>query len=138
VKTGGLCRDADFFLRSSYPNYPGNISLSTNHLEIGSHVRQLPEHILIQRKELFTPPLMPLSSSSMSLLQLPEGRLPEWTQLPITDLMGLVTTEIDIIRNGMERRVEVSGCSLNPAQGQTYDARELLCGDYYERDGPVY
>jgi len=81
---------------------------------------------------------MQLSPASESLLSLPQERLPNWSQLPILDLMGILSSEIDIIRNGMERRVEVSGCALNPAQGQTYDARELLCGDFYERDGSAY
>ena len=100
-------------------------------------MKQLSPSALAMRKSLYTPPLLPLSSSAILLNPLDE-RLPNWSQLPIFDLTGLLTTEIDIIRTGMERRVEISGCALNPAQDYTYDARELLCGDLYERDGPVF
>lgn len=81
---------------------------------------------------------MQLLPAGVDLLDLPGHSLPSWTQLPVLDLLGTVTTEIDIIRTGMERRTEISGCAMNPAQERTYDARELLCGDYYERDGPAY
>ncbi|KAJ6518627.1 hypothetical protein C8R45DRAFT_851005, partial [Mycena sanguinolenta] len=66
-----------------YPNYAEFVSLSTNHLEIGSHVKDRPK----DKQEAFTLPLMELGSA-VNLLDLPGGRLPEWDALPTLNLTG--------------------------------------------------
>ncbi|KAI0080944.1 hypothetical protein K474DRAFT_1704236 [Panus rudis PR-1116 ss-1] len=43
-----------------YPNYAGFVSLSTNHLEVGSHVKDMPLEAYLQKRRLFLLPLMPL------------------------------------------------------------------------------
>ncbi|KAF8216319.1 hypothetical protein K438DRAFT_385306 [Mycena galopus ATCC 62051] len=68
-----------------YPNYEGFVSLSTNHLEIGSHVKDRPK----DKQEVFRLPLMELGSS-VHLLDLPGGRLPEWEALPTLNLTGFL------------------------------------------------
>ncbi|KAJ7801867.1 hypothetical protein B0H14DRAFT_3489107 [Mycena olivaceomarginata] len=68
-----------------YPNYEGFVSLSTNHLEIGSHVKDRPK----EKQEVFRLPLMELSSS-IHLLDLPGARLPEWEALPVLNLTGFL------------------------------------------------
>ena len=69
------------------------------------------------------------------LLQLPNRVLPSWTELPVLDLLGVLTTEMELVRLGMERRVDMSTCEPTTARGTSFDARDLLCGGYYERDG---
>ena len=110
-----------------YPNYEGFESFSTNHLEKGEH-----NHLTIadeKKKAQFTVPLMSTSFAS-SLLDLPDGRLPGWTSLPIIDLWGSLTTEEEIIERGWQSVVSMELC---PAQElridgvPTYEARELLC-----------
>ncbi|KAF7356762.1 Succinate dehydrogenase [ubiquinone] iron-sulfur subunit, mitochondrial [Mycena venus] len=68
-----------------YPNYEGFVSLSTNHLEVGSHVKERSK----EKEEMFRLPLMELSSS-VQLLDLPGARLPEWDALPVLNLTGFL------------------------------------------------
>ncbi|KAJ7245153.1 hypothetical protein B0H12DRAFT_1127983 [Mycena haematopus] len=70
-----------------YPNYEGFVSLSTNHLEIGSHVKDRPK----DKQEVFMLPLMELGSS-VDLLDLPGARLPAWDALPRLNLTGFLTS----------------------------------------------
>ncbi|KAF7370755.1 Succinate dehydrogenase [ubiquinone] iron-sulfur subunit, mitochondrial [Mycena sanguinolenta] len=70
-----------------YPNYARFVSLSTNHLEIGSHVKDRPK----DKQEAFMLPLMDLGSS-VHLLDLPGGRLPEWDALPALNLTGFLVS----------------------------------------------
>ncbi|KZS94459.1 hypothetical protein SISNIDRAFT_503355 [Sistotremastrum niveocremeum HHB9708] len=118
-----------------YPNYPDFMSLSTNHLEIGSHVKEESKEVYLAKKALFTVPLMPLPGLSLTgvdILDLPNANLPDWENLPILDLLGLPTTELDIARIAYERRLEVSSCEWRHSNAYTYDARELLCVGVYE------
>lgn len=111
-----------------YPNFRKNVSLSTNHLEIGSHVKHLSGLLNDQKKAMYTVPLMTVPpSDGLGLLDLPQGRLPDWSDLPILDLMGTVTSEIDIVRTGSERRIEISDCNWDTTHSAAHDARELLC-----------
>ena len=111
-----------------YPNYEGFESFSTNHLEKGEH-----NHLTVadsKKKAQFTVPLMSTSSSS-SLLDLPDGRLPPWTSLPIIDLWGAITTEEEIIERGWQSVIAMELCpegsELRIDGVPTYEARELLC-----------
>ena len=117
-----------------YPNYPDFASLSTNHLETGSHVKDMPVEAYIRKKKLFTVPLMPLPSlptgddPSMpvtGLLDLPDARLPEWSTLPVLDLLGNVLDSDALIRRGTDRRTELTGC--DGVLTQAFDVEELLC-----------
>ncbi|KAJ7115787.1 hypothetical protein C8R44DRAFT_841743 [Mycena epipterygia] len=70
-----------------YPNYAGFMSLSTNHLEVGSHVKERPK----EKQEVFQLPLMPLNES-WRLLELPGGMLPRWEELPVLNLTGCLSS----------------------------------------------
>ncbi|TFY78940.1 hypothetical protein EWM64_g5070 [Hericium alpestre] len=115
-----------------YPNYANFLSLSTNHLEIGSHVKRLPRDIYDKKKALFTVPLMQLpedisaSLPETGLLDLPESRLPSWSSLPVLDLHGKLTIDGEVIRRGEEQWSALFNCSADPVP---YDARSLLCTD---------
>ncbi|KAG2068755.1 hypothetical protein BDR04DRAFT_1023666 [Suillus decipiens] len=111
-----------------YPNYANFTSLSINHLEIGSHVKDQPEAEYLRKKALFMLPLMPLTNASVPLcrlLDLPEQKLPSLSSLPVLDLMGKLSSVSDLLERGTKRRTELTGCSA--AISLTYDARELMC-----------
>lgn len=113
-----------------YPNYEGYVSLSTNHLEVGSHVKDVPPEVYAQKQKLFRHPLMRLPSSqpgvptSSGLLQLPSGTLPPWDSLPVLDLLGLRSTEDILFRRGQRRIREIFGCYSSP---KDQDPRKWLC-----------
>ncbi|KAI0820788.1 hypothetical protein BC628DRAFT_1329644 [Trametes gibbosa] len=113
-----------------YPNYAAYASLSTNHLEVGSHVRDVPTDAYLRKKRLFNVPLMPLplvgeGAVSTGLLELPDERLPEWSALPVLDLLGTIVDQELILQRGAERRAELTGCEEPPEE--PYDTDELLC-----------
>lgn len=112
-----------------YPNYADYVSLSTNHLEVGAHVKDVPIETYMRKKRLFLLPLMPLPEPSHSvatgLLELPQGRLPGWTDLPTLDLLGLVASEEALRERGRVRRTELTDCGDPPST--PYDVWELLC-----------
>ena len=106
-----------------YPNYPNFVSLSTNHLEVGSHVKVRSK----EKQELFIVPLMPLSSSPplpSRLLEMPDNTLPEWSLLPVLNLTGDLTALKSLAEIGRLRRTELTGCIDDPA---LYDVRDLMC-----------
>jgi len=93
-----------------YPNYDHFVSLSTNHLEVGSHVK-IPSEA---NKQQFLLPLMKLSNTqetTIGLLDLPGGVLPDWNLLPILNLTGSLTSLEALIDLGLARRMELSTCS---------------------------
>ncbi|KAF9218498.1 hypothetical protein BS17DRAFT_762234 [Gyrodon lividus] len=100
-----------------YPNYEDFVSFSTNHLEVGSHVKHEPGDEYERKKQSFLLPLMPLSDASSddargpSLLDFPKGTLPNWRDLPVLDLMGSVSSMEAIQQRGGERRAVLSECS---------------------------
>ncbi|KAI0328700.1 hypothetical protein GY45DRAFT_1420118 [Cubamyces sp. BRFM 1775] len=116
-----------------YPNYADYVSLSTNHLEVGSHVKDVPEEVYLRKKRLFNLPLMQLPAidaadvgrTGTGLLELPDERLPSWTSLPVLDLFGTIVDHGAIASRGAERRADLTGCE--EATSQPHDARELLC-----------
>ncbi|KAH9839830.1 uncharacterized protein C8Q71DRAFT_703298 [Rhodofomes roseus] len=112
-----------------YPNYADYVSLSTNHLEVGSHVKDVPIETYMRKKRLFLLPLMPLPESNQSsatgLLELPQGQLPAWAELPTLDLLGLVAREKTLQERGYERRAELTGCE--DVASAPYDVWDLLC-----------
>lgn len=107
-----------------YPNYDDFVSLSTNHLEVGSHVKIRTK----EKRDLFLLPLMQLPMinppSTTSLLDLPFNTLPEWDSLPVLNLTGSLTT-LDVLSDmGNLRRTELTGCVHESVQ---YDVRDLMC-----------
>ncbi|OBZ73954.1 hypothetical protein A0H81_06095, partial [Grifola frondosa] len=119
-----------------YPNYADYVSLSTNHLEIGSHVKDVPTDAYLRKKRLFLLPLLQLPSGDASspartgLLDLPDGALPPWEMLPTLDLLGLLTIEDVLVQRGNLRRAELTGC-INVTSAK-HDVRDLLClHDFY-------
>lgn len=117
-----------------YPNYAGFASLSTNHLETGSHVKDMPPDAYIRKKKLFTVPLMPLPPAPVNddalppatgLLELPNARLPERHTLPVLDLLGTIVDLDTVSERGREQRTHLTGCGGLAARA--FDVRELLC-----------
>ncbi|KAL5531513.1 hypothetical protein ACEPAG_4390 [Sanghuangporus baumii] len=117
-----------------YPNYDDFVSLSTNHLEVGSHVKQQPRSIYEQKKSLFTLPLMMPSEGSddsqrTGLLDLPEETLPQWSELPLLDLLGTISSETEIQTRGTERQKKLVGCTTIGSLGEhrrPFEAEELF------------
>jgi hypothetical protein len=111
-----------------YPNYPGFESLSTNHLEKGTHVKT--DRVDEKKKLLFEVPLLDVDSSLVESLP-DEGKLPNWDSLPVMDLWGAVTSTEELIERGWQTTRMIASCEELPdLLGQVklrYDARELLC-----------
>lgn len=112
-----------------YPNYEGFVSLSTNHLEVGSHVKRRSA----EKEELFVLPLMQLQipRESEQLLEMPGHRLPMLEDLPVLNLTGSILSQDYLKEEGLWRRNGILGCDTPTA---LYDVRSLLCilGDTLE------
>jgi hypothetical protein len=117
-----------------YPNYNDYLSLSTNHLEVGSHVQALSDAELAKRRAQFELPLMPLNQESAingetedTILDIPFSTMPDLEDIPVIDLWGRVSSHEEIVRRGADRHDQVSGCpSMNLATAN-HDAQALLC-----------
>lgn len=111
-----------------YPNYEDFVSLSTNHLEVGSHVKVRTK----EKQDLFLLPLLQLPdvssvrSTGPGLLELPYSNLPSWDRLPVLNLTGSLTTHEALVSDGRTRRTELMGCG---GDASTYDAYSLMCID---------
>ncbi|KAF8705425.1 hypothetical protein RHS03_05424, partial [Rhizoctonia solani] len=115
---------------SLYPNYDHFVSLSTNHLEAGEHV---PANIGQEKQRQYFLPLMqepevanryPGTELGVKILDLPLSNLPSWSDLPVLDLWGNISS-LEKLRNiGLERRINMSICQ--PDEVQT-SALEFLC-----------
>ncbi|KAF7982605.1 hypothetical protein HWV62_27636 [Athelia sp. TMB] len=115
-----------------YPNYADFISLSTNHLEVGSHVKDLPADVYSHRKEMFLLPLMPLPLVNETepmvyprILDMPGQTLPAWETLPVLNLTGTVTSSKILIDQGQARRSAITNCSYTTSM--PHDIQDLLC-----------
>ncbi|EGO22081.1 hypothetical protein SERLADRAFT_440103 [Serpula lacrymans var. lacrymans S7.9] len=105
-----------------YPNYDGYASLSTNHLEVGAHVREMGRGEYLRRKEMFGLPLMALGGAA--LVDLPARTLPPWRRLPVLNLTGCLSTVDELIGQGAARRADLFDCQ-GPAL--PYDVPSLFC-----------
>ncbi|GAA5992256.1 hypothetical protein JCM10908_001842 [Rhodotorula pacifica] len=124
-----------------YPNYPGFESLSTNHLEVGTHVHTAVE---LKKKALFEVPLLPRTASLVHSLPGPPGleHLPAWGSLPIIDLWGSLATAEELLERGWQTTRMIGSCgsdqlpSLEPRHltRPRYDAHELLCRRVWDRE----
>ncbi|KAF8159700.1 hypothetical protein B0H34DRAFT_654996 [Crassisporium funariophilum] len=105
-----------------YPNYHDFMSLSTNHLEVGSHVKIRSQ----EKQDLFLLPLMPLNvpGQDSHLLELPENTLPELENLPVLNLTGSLTSLEALIEQGNLRRTQLIGCDTDTV---LYNVRALFC-----------
>ncbi|OJA19923.1 hypothetical protein AZE42_03770 [Rhizopogon vesiculosus] len=116
------------YLRGYVMLYPNYTSLSTNHLEVGAHVKDQPEEGYLRKKAFFILPLMSLPNASLlyspCLLDLPEHVLHSLSSLPVLDLMGRLSSTSEVVERGAHRRAELTGCS---DAVPTYDARALMC-----------
>ncbi|KDR65732.1 hypothetical protein GALMADRAFT_1220405 [Galerina marginata CBS 339.88] len=101
-----------------YPNYEAFLSFSTNHLEVGLHVKDRS----VAKTNLFSQPLMQLGMNK--LLELPEHTLPRVDKLPILNLTGFLTSLEEIVRTGNSRRLELTHCEDPP---EFYDIRSSMC-----------
>ncbi|PCH44188.1 hypothetical protein WOLCODRAFT_164969 [Wolfiporia cocos MD-104 SS10] len=111
-----------------YPNFADFVSLSTNHLEVGSHVKDVPFEAYLRKKKLFLLPLIRLPESpsyETGLIDLPGRSLPPYALLPTLDLLGLHATDEDLLERGQRRRTELTGCKSTV--GNQHDAFDLLC-----------
>ena len=110
-----------------YPNYDNFVSLSTNHLEIGSHVRDTSRESYVQKREMFRVPLMDLEGATR-LLDLPYGTLPTFDDLPVLDLFGQLSSLDAIALLGQARRSEITPtCKPSSENNIRPDFRGLLC-----------
>jgi len=110
-----------------YPNYDNFVSLSTNHLEIGSHVKDAPRETYVQKREMFRVPLMGLEGATR-LVDLPHGMLPVFDDLPVLDLFGQLSSLETLISLGRTRRSEViPTCEHSPENHIRPDFRGLIC-----------
>ena len=114
-----------------YPNFRDYISLSTNHLEVGSHVKDMPAEVYAQKRKLFLHPLMqrplvtPGVPTSTGLLDLPDHEMPTWDKLPVLDLLGLMADEQTLVERGRKRSEELFGCQVE-VDGK-FDVKAWLC-----------
>ncbi|PBK99289.1 hypothetical protein ARMGADRAFT_1124743 [Armillaria gallica] len=104
-----------------YPNFADFVSLSTNHLEVGSHVKVRSK----EKQDLFLLPLMQGGTDSFALLDLPEKTLPEWRSLPVLNLTGSIATLESVVAVGRAARSEIlTSCAGEPS---LYSAQQLMC-----------
>lgn len=124
-----------------YPNYDDFLSLSTNHLEVGSHVKDSPRNIYNRKKALFTVPLLQLpaiddsakDTLSTGLLDLPEEQLPDWHDLPLLDLTGSFSSHYLAETRGLNRQRELTGCLTKASdvrRRRTFNAMDLFNCDF--------
>ncbi|CCO28434.1 putative mitochondrial carrier C8C9,12c [Rhizoctonia solani AG-1 IB] len=115
---------------SLYPNYDHFVSLSTNHLEAGEHV---PMNINQEKQRQYFLPLMqepevanlhPGTELGVKLLDLPLSNLPSWTDLPVLDLWGNISSLESLQSIGLNRRKSMSVCQPDEIQAI---ALEYLC-----------
>ncbi|KAF9525974.1 hypothetical protein CPB83DRAFT_817814 [Crepidotus variabilis] len=110
-----------------YPNFKDYSSLSTNHLEVGSHVKVRSQ----EKKDLFLLPLMglPAAGEASGLLDLPAKALPSMHQLPILNLTGHLSTSENLVLQGKVRRETLfSNMGLNCVDlASPYNAASLVC-----------
>ncbi|CAG8597548.1 1342_t:CDS:2, partial [Acaulospora colombiana] len=111
-----------------YPNYENYTSLSTNHAEVGTHIH-LGEG-KPSSNEVFDVPLM---KENILLQGLPDGKLPEYSDLPTMDLLGNIVTKEELVQRGRSLHYEISQCPPGEYDEITYDPQDLLCIDEAKR-----
>lgn len=108
-----------------YPNFQSFESFSTNHLEMGTHVKN--ESRRLSTVDAF---LVPLMQRDTILAQLPGHRLPDFEQLPVLDLWGYLKSLDELDATGARWHTRVSACPR--AAAGSFDPQDLLCPMSYE------
>ncbi|KAI9484725.1 hypothetical protein BDB00DRAFT_774372 [Zychaea mexicana] len=105
-----------------YPNFENYVSLSTSHLELGSHVMgDYSQAAALLRVPLLTGDQEPLQR------QLPGHQLPTWYSLPVLDLWGNVEPMSILRERGMALQRSVSSCTPLGLKDHLHDPSDLLC-----------
>ncbi|GEM10895.1 glycosyltransferase 2 [Rhodotorula toruloides] len=124
-----------------YPNYPDFESLSTNHLEKGTHVHTA--RVDDKKKATFEVPLLDRDASLVDTLPGGPGheRLPDWDALPVMDLWGSLASADELLERGWQTTRMTGSCPVdrlpdlsNGGSRPRYDARELLCPRLWDRE----
>ncbi|KAJ8292297.1 hypothetical protein OF846_004604 [Rhodotorula toruloides] len=124
-----------------YPNYPDFESLSTNHLEKGTHVHT--SRVDEKKKATFEVPLLDRDASLVDTLPGGPGheRLPDWDALPVMDLWGSLASADELLERGWQTTRMTGSCPADRlpdlSKGGSkprYDARELLCPRMWDRE----
>ncbi|TFK25646.1 glycosyltransferase 2 [Coprinopsis marcescibilis] len=104
-----------------YPNFDDFASLSTNHLELGSHVKVRSR----EKQEMFDLPLMPLPplGGNTDLSRLPDGGLPRYRDLPVLNLTASITSLDEVEFIGRARASHL--CHLDPPRPSI--VQNLIC-----------
>ncbi|RIA88647.1 hypothetical protein C1645_233443 [Glomus cerebriforme] len=110
-----------------YPNFKNFTSFSTNHAEIGIHIhrkKDKPDPVTI-----FGVPLM----KEFTLYdELPNNHLTDFTDLPVTDLWGNLTTFNDLINRGINLHNQISQCPPHFKKDDdllNFSTKDILCVD---------
>lgn len=102
-----------------YPNFEGFLSLSTNHLEVGDHVKVRSQ----EKKELFMVPLIELSDGPATVDNVD---LPSLDRIPRLNLTGEIVSKREMEGVGLSRRRNLFQC-LHPSRLVPFDALSLMC-----------
>ena len=109
-----------------YPNYDNFVSLSTNHLEAGSHVKDTSRESYAPKREVFRVPLMGLEGTTR-LVDLPHGTLPPFDDLPVLDLFGQLSSLEALILLGQRRQSEIVPACQPSEYHLRPDFEDFLC-----------
>lgn len=102
-----------------YPNFEDWTSFSTNHLEIGQHIKEG-----TRTEEELRDFQVPLMETDVMLAQLPNHRLPTYDALPVLDLWGRRTTMEGLTQDAIKLHPQISTCPRSPGR---FRADDLLC-----------
>ncbi|KAI7869507.1 hypothetical protein BDF14DRAFT_1965195 [Spinellus fusiger] len=101
-----------------YPNFKEFESFSTNHLQMGTHIRNPPSQGAV---DSFNVPLM---VKDVLLEQLPDQRLPDYETLPVFTLWGQRVSHKHMDEEAAQWHQTVSSC---PRQSLAYTPQDLFC-----------
>ncbi|RWW77418.1 hypothetical protein BHE74_00014424 [Ensete ventricosum] len=99
---------------SLYPNFPGQASFSTNHMEPGAHI-SAKDNVVKHNKEDFEVPLMKAEFTKL----LPAGKLPPANRLPVLNLFNQAVSLKALKAAGAKLRQDLISC--NEAEIVTVD-----------------
>ncbi len=98
--------------------------------------KEMPDATYEMKKSLFNVPLIPLDEPDI-LTDFPDQALPRWSELPVLDLLGTMTSETELKSLGMERRLQVSGCTWDTSAPNSFDAKRTSMRWEGKRGNPL-
>ncbi|CAB4422705.1 unnamed protein product [Rhizophagus irregularis] len=110
-----------------YPNYKNFTSFSTNHAEIGIHI-----HLIKDKPEPVTIFGVPLMKDFTLYDELPNNHLTDFTELPVTNLWGNLTTFNDLINRGINLHNNISQCPPHYKEENdqlNFSTQDIFCVD---------